>query len=103
MVTEDHLDDLLGPLVHEHFILLELLELLLIDAVHVLLDQPANYLLLPGLLLGHLPLDLVEQALVFLQALDAAVLEPLFTLFPLLLHFFLQCFQDVPLWLLRLC
>ena len=68
LVVKDLLDQLLGPLVHEVIVSLELLELPLVDTIHIfILHQSIYHSLLFGLFLFNLPLHLIQQSLILLQ------------------------------------
>ena len=97
LVKEYLLNHLFGPLVHKHLIVLELFELSLVNTVHVLVYELMNDGLLSSLLYFHLLLDFVEEALVFLQRFDAAILQSLFSFFALLFHLVLEDLQYVSL------
>ena len=97
LVKEYLLNHLFGPLVHKHLIILELFELSLVNTVHVLVYELMNDGFLSSLLYFHLLLDFVEEALIFLQGFDTAILQSLFSFFALLFHFVLENLQNVSL------
>ena len=97
LIKEYLLNHRFGPLIHEHLIIFELFELSLVNTVHVLVYELMNDGLLSSLLYFHLLLNFVEEALIFLQGFDTAILQSLFSFFAFLFHLVLQNLQYVSL------